>query len=319
MANVSGRLRQVTNFVLRGGMMLSKRLCFELKMGGEMVAIGDIFQRFMPSGQTVLNRTEWRGKEPRSCAVTSINTPPRSTGSAGPTVIQIEVTYRPKGYISYTGYTRYDGWTATVLDRTSDPPTYVSREVYEDVEFNNLDFGQFVGELDVEGVKHVTADAVMKEVMGSGSLSVGITGSLISFIAPHRSRPQKKIILSGNPTGEFVDGFGTHILNINNSTPNLELVLMDTLTQLMCEFIEGKASIKTLGNDDIAFVELSDSLVDCAPNEDGLDSLFDILHLQTPADFLEELAKRLMSVYLVEAAVVDGEKSGLVLRRERSK
>lgn len=296
--------------------MSSKRLCFVLKMTGGMEIMRRIGERFLPGGRHVLNRTAWMGKEPRSCAVTSIKTRPHSVGDPGPVVIDIEVTYRPKGCISYTGQTRYDGWTAMVLDRSTDPPMYVPREVYEDVEFNELDFGDFIEEFDVEEVKHITADAVMKEIMDSGRFSSSIHGS---FIAPHRSRPHKKIVLSSAPTGQVVDGFGTHILNVDNSAPNLEQVLTDKLTELMCEFIEGKASIANTGNDDLTFVELSDSLVDCAPNEDGLDSLFNILHLQTPAGFLEDLAKRLMSVYAIDVAVVDGEKGGLVLRREHEK
>jgi len=281
-----------------------------------MAGMQELFARFMPGGRYVLNRTEWRGKEPRSCAVTSMKSRPHSAGDKGPVICDIEVSYRPKGYISYVGNTRYDGWTAMVPDPSTGPSAYVPREVYDDVEFNDMDFGEFVGESDIEGIKHVTRDTVMKEIVDSGKFSVSVHGS---FIAPHRSRPLTKIILSSAPTSQGFDRFGTQVLNINNSTPNLEQVLMDKLTALMCEFIEGKVSIANAGNDDMAFVELSDSLVDCAPNEDGLDSFFDILHLQTPAGFLEDLAKRLVSIYAVEVAVVDGEKGGLVLRREATK
>ena len=287
---------------------MSKRLCFVLETSGGVEAMDGIMQRFMPNGQFVLNRTEWMGKAPRSCAVTALRTHSQATNKPGVVAWGIEVTYRPKGYISYTGNTRYDGWTAMMLDRSSDPPRYLPREVYDDIEFSDLDFGKFVGEYDLEGVKHVTADEVLKEVMESTSIH-GF------FIAPHRSRPYKKIRLSSQPTGEVGDG-RIHILNINNSTPNLEQVVMDALTKLMCEFIEGKALLTNVGNDDLTFVKLSDALVDCAPNEDGLDSLFDILHLQTPSGFLEDLAKRLRALYLIDVDVVDGEKGGLVLRRE---
>ena len=58
--------------------------------------------------------------------------------------------------------------------------------------------------------------------------------------------------------------------------------------------------------------------MDCTPNEKGQASRFNVLHLYTPTDFLEDLAKRLMSTYVIEVSVVDGEKGGLVLRREKT-
>ena len=152
--------------------------------------------------------------------------------------------------------------------------------------------------------------------MESGTFSSSVYGA---FIAPHRSRPPKKIILSNSPTGVLVDGFGTHIININNATPNLQQVLMEQLANLMCEFIEGKAGLNCMENDRLTFVELSDSLVDCTPNEQGMASLFHILHEHTPPTFLEDLARRLMSTYAITVSVVDGDKGGLVLRREDAK
>lgn len=148
----------------------------------------------------------------------------------------------------------------------------------------------------MEGVKNVTMDAVMSEIMEGGKFSTSIHGS---FMAPHRSRPL-----------ELPDRFGTCVLNINNATADPERVLMEKLTELMCDFIEGRVSIKCIGNDNLTFVEVSDSLVDCASNEDGM-----TLHLQTPAGLLEDLAKRLMSVYAVDVSVVEEEECGLVLRR----
>jgi hypothetical protein len=288
---------------------MSKRLCFILRASPG--AFFEIDSRFRPNGRLALNSTEWRGKEPRSCAVTGLKSRPHAPGS--PTEFEIEVSYRPNGYISYTGHTRYDGWDAMVLNPDSDPPAYERREMYDDIEFNDLDFGEFVGELDAPGVQHVTHDAVMEQ------LAAGMRGGFSSsgsFMAPHRSRPMRKIILSSQPTGQGVDGFGTQVLNINSSTPNLDLVLADAVTQLMCDFLEGKASIKSMGNDDFTFVEVADSFVDCGPNEDGLPSWFGMLHLSTRVGFLEDLAKRLMAVYAIQVAMVDGENGGLVLRRE---
>jgi len=307
---------------------MSKKLHFALKLanGNEFF---EVFQRFLPEGRYVLNSTEWMGKEPRSCAVTSVNMSGRS-GNEPTHICNIDVSYRPKGYISYQGNTKYDGWTAMMLDRMKDgtlldghgqplkdgdPPVHLPFEVFADVDYNELDFGQFLGESDVEGMRHITHDQAMEEVMASVKEKGSMHGR---FTAPRRSRPLKKIILTSNQTQTLIDGFGTVLLNINNTTPNLEHVLADKLTDLMCEFIEGKVSIKNIGNDDMTFVQLSDSFVDCAPNEDGLDSWFDILHLATPTDFLENLAKQLQSMYALDVSVVDGEKCGLILRRQES-
>ena len=291
---------------------MAKRLHFVIKASrdAENQHPLKISERFRPGGRFVLNRTEWRGKEPRSCAVTNIE---GGANPEGDMEWRIEVSYRPKGYISYIGNTRYDGWTAMILDRSSDPPVVVPRDIYGDVDFNELDFGDFVNEVDVQDIKHVTADAVRNEILESGSFTMSVHGS---FMAPHRSRPHKKLILSSGPTGVFVDGFGTHVVNINNSTPNLQAVLMEQLANLMCEFIEGKVGLTSTENDHITMVDLSGSLVDCTPNEKGQPSRFNVLHLYTPTDFLEDLAKRLMSIYAIEVSVVDGEKGGLVLRRE---
>src|SRR5688572_6432360 len=136
-----------------------------------------VMSRFHPQGKTVLNRTEWRGKEPRSCAVTSLRGRPYKAGSKDPQVWDVEVAYRPKGTITFVGNTKYDGWTAMILDRAKDgtlldghgkplpdgqPPVYLPYEMYEDVEFNDIDFGEFVEEVDVGGIKHISFEDMMR-------------------------------------------------------------------------------------------------------------------------------------------------------------
>src|SRR5689334_18834576 len=68
----------------------------------------DAFNTFYPKGHYVLNRTEWRGKEPRSCAVTGIRSGQNSPADKGPVIFDVEVSYRPKGYITFVGETKYD-------------------------------------------------------------------------------------------------------------------------------------------------------------------------------------------------------------------
>src|SRR5205814_1801612 len=58
--------------------------------------------------------------EPRSAAITRFKPRPHTAGSDDLIVFDIDVEDRPKGSISFTGGTKYDGWTAMMLDRTKD-------------------------------------------------------------------------------------------------------------------------------------------------------------------------------------------------------
>jgi hypothetical protein len=300
-----------------------KRLRFVLKSTAGV----DVFERFFPGGKTILNRTEWRGKEPRSCGVTGFKSRTHRADDPSPVTYEIEVSYRPKGVITYVGNTKYDGWTAMMLDRQRDgtlldgkgqpladglPPVYMPFEIHKDVEFNDLDFGEFVGEFDAPGVRHTTRDAIMEEMKEGGSFGGGTRST---FMAPRRSRPNRKIILTNQPSGPAGDKWGSDIINVSNDTPHVEQVLMDRLAELMADYLEGRCYIKSLSNGEMTYVELADSLVDCSPNELGEDSWFDVLTSFTPAGFLEELAKRLMATYEVDVSVVDGRPGGLLLRR----
>lgn len=287
----------------------------------------EVHERYFRNGKRLLNSTAWRGKEPRSCGVTRVSARPHTPGE--PTTIDVEVTYRPKGYISWLGQTRYDGWDLAPLDQKADgtlldgngqplkdgdPPVYLSYEVYEDTDFNAIEFGNFISEGDMDAMPRTTAEEVFAEVMKAGKFSISMEST---FTAPRRSRPNKKIILSNAPTGEGVARFGTLIQNINLSTPNLEQVLMDEMSKLMYDYIEGRISLKTVSSDTTAFVQLSDALVDCEPNELGMDSWFDVLQMYTPIGFLEELGKRLQSMYAVDVSIVEGKEGGIVLRHSK--
>ena len=286
----------------------------------------DTIPRFRPQGKMVLNRTEWRDKEPRSCAITKVRSRPRAVDSSEPTVFDVEVTYRPKGYVVFVGETKYDGWTAMILDRMRDgtlldghgkplpegqAPVYIRAEVYEDIDFNEIDFGEFVEEVVDEGIKHVKYDEVLQQMHESPHFSAGITST---FIAPRRHRPLVKIVLSNAPSGTSIDGFGTRIVNVNKVTPHLQQVLLDELMEMVRGFVEGRYSLKNQSNDDLIFVELSDAFVDCTPNEEGKESRIDCLHEYMPEEFLEDMANRLMATYAVEVSVVDGPKGGLLLK-----
>jgi hypothetical protein len=295
-------------------------LRFVLKSGGNPL---ELMSRFHPKGKTVLNRTEWRGKESRSCGVSSVQMRPYSAGSNEPRIVDVEVSYRPKGCIVFVGNTKYDGWTAMVVDRKPDgtsldgrgnplpegeAPVYRAFEVYDDVEFNEMDFGEFVGEFVVESIKHVQYDDVFSQAVGKRFTTAA------TFVAARRNRPMVRIVLSNAPSGTGNDGAGTRIVHINNYTPHLREVIADELVEVLNGFVEGRYSMSGLSTDDFVFIQLSDALVDCTPNEQGNESRFNCLHEYLPESFLEEQAKRLMATYAVEVSVVDGPKFGLLLK-----
>lgn len=279
-----------------------------------------------PNGR-MLNSVEWIGREPRSCAVVHVNV--RAHYQGEPSVTEIDIEYRPKGFISYEHGNRYDRWDylqlnqaedGTLLDANGEPlkegdlPTYTPRELFHDTDFNDLDFGSLVDEQEIHGLRHFTNDQVFELMRGPGKAFK--IGGNPSFMAPRRARPHKKIILSAHPSGEGTGRFGERIVNIFNGTPQLQQVVAEKITQLVCDFLEGKVQIMhTMTNNDSIFLALNKTLVDCGPNADGLESLFDILHLQAPVDFLDDLARRLASLYEIDVAVVDGQEGGILISR----
>lgn len=290
-----------------------------------------VMDRFHPHGKPVLNSTEWRGKEPRSCGITKVHGASQPVGSTETLAFDVEVNYRPKGCITFTGTTKYDGWTAMVLDKAKngtlldghgkpladgEPPVYLHYEVYDALDFNEIDFGEFIGEFDVETVRHVRWDDVMRQVEQSPHIALGITST---FMAPRRYRPLVKIALSNAPGGTGTDGWGTRIINVNNSTPHLRNVLLDHLTEILSGFVEGRYSMNCVSNGDVVVVVLTDTLVDCTPNEEGKESRFDCLREYVPDDLIAELAGRLTATYAVEVDVVDGQKVALLFRPSVSK
>ena len=70
-------------------------------------------------------------------------------------------------------------------------------------------------------------------------------------------------MVAGSEPDTQVDGFGTLIEVVPHSTPQFKHVLSQKLTEVMGDFIEGRASIKSIGNEPMTFVMLSDVLVDC--------------------------------------------------------
>ena len=307
--------------------MTTKRqtvLHFELKSHGNPL---EILARFNPEGKTVLNRTQWMGKEPRSCGITNVSIRAYQLGSAEPKTVDIEVTYRPKGCTTFVGKTKYDGWTALLLDRKKDgtlldghgnplpdgePPVYLPFEVHHDIDFNEIDFGKLIDEVDVASVQRLSYDEIVKRIQQSPRFESSITST---FMAPRRHRPSVKIVLSNAPSGTTTDGFGTRIVNVNSFTPHLQQVLFDELTELVNGFVEGRYSIKNMSNDEFVFAELAAVLVDCTPNEEGKESRFNCLHEYLPDSFLDDLAARLTATYEVRVSVVNDPHWGLVLER----
>ncbi len=288
----------------------------------------DVSKRLRDDGIVYLNSTEWMGKPPRSCSITNINS--NTAGHHGPPPIYVTVTCRPPGCITFTGNTKCDGQDPLVpyknregvlLDDDGSPlppgksPVLKVVRVQPETDFNAMDFGKFLGESDVTTVKKVTYDELTAEINAAaltGTFDSSITGT---FTAARRSRPNVMVVLSNAPSGIGVDGFGTRITSLNNDEPQLEAKLLDTLAGFVCDFLDGRVGLIHTAYADKCFVDVSRALVDCTPNEHGMETWFDRFAAYTPATFLEDLSKRVMANYYVHADVVTGQSSGLLLTK----
>lgn len=283
-----------------------------------------VMDELQPGGQFVLNRTPWRDKEARSCAITRIY-------NEGEKVF-IVVKYRPRGFLNFVGNTLYDGWSAKLLNRAKDgtlldgagrplpektPGVHLEFEMYQDVDFNGLDLGELVQEVEIPGPKKVRREDFIKEIEGEMQQGCGdvVMGTSSSFVASHRHRPFTKLCLSSAPSGESFDRFGTQIINLDRATPYLDQVLVDRFTHLLSSYIEGRISLKTLGTSVAVFIDLNDAIVDVRPAEAGLDTDFDAARTILPTGFLDLMARFISSTYLLDVSVVEeaGE-FGLILR-----
>lgn len=114
-----------------------------------------------------LNATEWHGKEPRTCKIKDIKQK-EAVPFGEYAEFEILVEYRPPGCLVFDGRGWiWDGWMPKHIDVTSDgkilldgngkplpageKPVFRGWRVYDDVNFNNYDFGKFVGEEECEG------------------------------------------------------------------------------------------------------------------------------------------------------------------------
>lgn len=288
----------------------------------------DAFKIFWPKGRQLLNRTEWRGKEPRSCAVTNMHSGPHPV-TEKKTVFDLEVSYRPKGYITFVGNTKYDGWTAMMLDKQKDgtpldghgkplqpgqDPVWLPFEVFEDVEFDDMNFGEFVEEVEVTGIKHITFEEVMQQIHRSSRMNAGMSAE---FMAPRRQRPLAKIVLSDLPIGPAGGRSDMRTFFVDKTAPHFKQTLFDRLYEVASGFLEGRYSLKAFVADDIAFVELSDSVMQLKikPGEAEAESIFDVFDSYVSSSDMEEMAKRLMAAYEVDVTIVDGKEGGFVLKR----
>ncbi len=287
----------------------------------------EVFNYFYPGGKTRVNSAVWRGKEPRTCAVTGVKSRSRYANDPTPYTFDIEVTYRPPGFITYVGNTRYIGWAAMVLDRAKDgtlldgkgmplpegrSPVYIPHEVYHGVDFNDLDFGRFESEQSVTLIPTMTYDQLMERMHEEAIKGKKIIGTMTSgFAVARRHRPMKKILVTKAPAVLEVRS-DVEVIVVPRTVENFEHVLLIRLTELMTEFLEGKANVKSLGiGDDSIFVQLSDALVDAS----GPESRFDVFNEFAPDTFLEDLAKQMMARFLVSAEVVTGNDCGLLFRK----
>jgi hypothetical protein len=308
--------------------MQEKRMHF-VKSGGDPMRL---FDQFFPGGQRLLNSKEWRGKGPRTCGITNAKSRSRPMNATGPVIFDIEVTYRPPGFISYVGRTKYDGWTCMMLDRNPDgtlldghgqplkdgeAPVYLPFQAYKECDFNDLDFGEFIDETDVPGVTHVTYDDLMKGI-NERVHQLAHFSTRHSFAVPFRQRPLTKIAITDQPTKVVYDGFGTQIILFNKGTPHFKQMIYLRMVDLISDFLQGKIYIKSLPDGEGGvLINVTDSLIDISPNPTGT-TRFDVLAEYLPDNFLDDVALQMQSVFLITVQVVDGKGGGLLVRPDSS-
>lgn len=250
----------------------------------------------------------------------SSNVTPETTDFS---VYIIDVEYRPKGYVNYVGDTKYDGWTAMMLDRKQDgtlldgqgnallagnEPVYLPFEVYNDIDFRNLDFGSLVSESELVRVAIKNYDDIFEEIMDSEQFSTSLSSA---FLAPRRQRQMVKIVLSEEASSVRSDKWGTRLSVLNINTPHIDQVIEEYLYECLRGVFEGRYSMKSVsGRNSKTFIDLNDVLVGCTPNFSGEESRFKILREYLSIDQIEELALKLMSNYAVNIEIVRGDEFG---------
>jgi hypothetical protein len=284
----------------------------------------DLMERFFPNGTQAVNRTEWRGKEPRSCAVTKFH---GHMNREGPTVYDVEVTYRPKGWISYVGDTKYDGWTAMVLDRAKDgtlldghgnplplgaEPVYVPFEVYPDVDFNELQFGEFIGERESVGVPHVSFAEMMEQVEANATINTSMDSQ---FFAPRRQREDVRLIITDLKLAPVSRHRPMRTFLLSRSAPQFHHELLNYLHEILAGYIEGRFNLKNIDSEDIHFVELAGCVMELTGPPGDLKSSFDVLDSLISTEDMDAIARHIKAIYAVEVSVVEGERTGFLLRR----
>ncbi len=205
----------------------------------------------------------------------------------------------------------------TLLDREGNPladgeqPILLPYEVYDDIEFNNLEFGMLIEEIPFDQDEDVAFGDVMRRIEQSGQFRMG-AATPVSVL--HRSRPRVMILISDNPTGQMRGGFGELIQNINSETPHLQQAVAEVVLNFVRGFLEGRYDMTVLQGDDIFMLDLTKLLVDARGKESRFECLLEFL----PQGFLNELARRIASRYMLQARVVTGDSFGLLLEFEVS-
>lgn len=270
--------------------------------GVSMFALQDKYQ------SNSLNRTAWKGTPPRSCRIMGSKMGPDTGGK-----VQIEVEYRPIHWVSFSSDTKYVGWTAFVPNRSSDgvfldrdgnplpdgdEPILLQFEVYRDIEFNDLDFGEMIEEIPFENDEEVTFEDVLRKIEASGKFEMG---GVKAIAVPHRRRAKSMMQISDEPTGQMSGGFGDTIHNINSQTPHIEQAVAEVLSSLVRGFLEGRNDLTVIKGGDLFMLNLSALL----PGSNLPDYL--------PDGYLQDLARYVSDRYMLTAKVVTGESYGLLL------
>lgn len=284
----------------------------------------DLFDRYYPDGKTVLNRSTWMQRPPRTCCIRGVSNDWDEPGEPLDAIIEVE--YRSPDFVSYVGETRYEGWDVRMIcQRNGIPvgadgepladgaiPIFDDFEVYPDIEFDELQFGELIGETEIRDVESISIENLRTEGFSEKPLR---TSSDITFLAARKSRPTGTVTLSDQPSGIY-DQNGFRLFNVDVAAGHLEYTVENAYFQLMCEFLGGLVSLSCLANPDATLVYLSDTFRVATSTARTPDSKGDIFKAYASPTLLVNLGRRLKAQFPINVTVVEGDCFGLLLSHQ---
>ncbi len=224
-------------------------LRFHKLSGTSFFDVMDLFRS--EDGRPALNSTPWRDKPPRSCCVVNLSSEKEAVNEATGEVQRvwdIQVEYRSPDVVTYVGDTKYLGWQVHRQELF---------DVYPTIEFNDLDFGTFVGESEIKPIPTITT----KEFYGPDEVGKRFSmGSSVVCVFPRRVRTSSKVVLFDQISFDRRQQIGFR--PVSKLSPNWKQQVADELTVLVDGFLEGRIEMSAIKVEDSTLINLNKAFVE---------------------------------------------------------